>query len=320
MDIPLREVALPVSAARAEHFMAVAGDGANIACYAWRGPAATGAPCVLWGHANGFNAGCYAPFLDMLAERFQVFAFDARGHGGSDKPEGDFSQVYAMDRFAADLGAVAVALRARIGGRMPLHYAAHSLGGIAAVLLEGRFGQVPFETLTLFEPPIYPPEGHEARQRASESSPLFVNWAARRREVYPDRAALRAEASAIATFTRFAPEMLEAYVAAVAGEQADGSVRLFCPGAVESAIYANCPPAGVFEATAGVMTPTWIYSSDPEAVDSGHIWTPPTIRDVAANMGAAVYKTIPGGRHLMVQEFPRACADEIIAHVTGAAD
>jgi len=300
---------------RATAFVADA-DGVAIQCYRWQ-RAPDDAPALLWGHANGFNAGCYAPFLDLLANRFKVFAFDARGHGGSDKPLSDLKVSYAMDRFGEDLAAVAAAVRRQLAPGVPLHYASHSLGGIAALLLEARVGQAPFASLTLFEPPIYPPEGHPAYERARISSPMFVNWASRRREYFADRDDLRDEALAISTFTRFAPEMLEAYVAAAAGPAPEGGLALFCPPIVESAIYAGAQPAGVFESTAAVRTPTWLFSSDPAGVDSGHVWTPPTIRDVAAGMPDATYKVMPGCRHLMVQEDPAGCAGQVIAHVLG---
>jgi len=305
----------PVPEHAAEAFAADS-SGVAIRCYQWRRRPAQ-APALLWGHANGFNAGCYAPFLDLLANRFQVFAFDARGHGVSDKPLRDLRTSYAMDRFGEDLGAVVAAVRARLDPGQRLHYASHSLGGIAALLLEGRLGVAPFASLTLFEPPIYPPEDHPAYERARVSSPLFVNWASRRRELFADRAALREEALAISTFSRFAPEMLEAYVAAAAGPRPEGGLELYCPAVVESAIYAGAPPARVFETAAAVATPAWLFSSDPKTVDPGHVWTPPTIRDVAASMVNGSYRIMPGCRHLMVQEDPAGCAAQVVAHALG---
>lgn len=307
---------IPVPLKTANPFWVHAPKGVDIACYDWK-CSLPDAPCLIWGHANGFNSGCYIPFLDLLSTRFKVFAFDARGHGASDKPMGNLEKSYAMNSFAEDLLTVCLAIRDRIGKFKPIHYAAHSLGGIAAILLEGRFGEAPFNTLTLFEPPIYPPKDHLAYENASEAAPLFTKWAARRREWFPNRDALLEEVTKIGTFSQFSKTMLDAYVTSVAHSDITSGLRIYCPGAVESSIYANCEPSGVYEVAKNVSTPTWIFSSDPKVVDSGHKWTPPTIRDVAANMENATYKVLPGGRHLMVQEQPNVCAHEIFSHVFG---
>jgi pimeloyl-ACP methyl ester carboxylesterase len=256
--------------------------------------------------------------LARLARRFRVFAFDARGQGASEKPDGEPSHEFAMDRLAEDLRYIVAAVRERIGPDCPLHYASHSMGGNAALLLEGRFGEAPFETLTLFEPPIHPPKGHAAYDPAWTSSPILAKWSSRRRDRFPDRETLRQEAQKIVTFGRFTPEMMDAYVAAAAYETDDDDLRLFCPGRVEAAFYTHCPPAGVFDAAGRVKTPTWMYSSDPAAVDAGHVWAPPVIRDVAATMDNAEYRIMPGCRHLMVQEDPEGCVAQVIAHIDGA--
>ena len=98
--------------------------------------APVGAPGLLFAPANGFNAGCYQPFLAWLAGHFQVFAYDARGHGDSPAPLDNMDHDYAIIRFAEDLEAIVTHVRGSIGPGVPLHFASHSLGGLAAVLLE----------------------------------------------------------------------------------------------------------------------------------------------------------------------------------------
>ena len=63
-----------------EVFAVALPDGATLPVYRLAGP--PGAPALLFGHANGLAAGSYEPWLRRLAERAQIFAFDARGHGG----------------------------------------------------------------------------------------------------------------------------------------------------------------------------------------------------------------------------------------------
>src|SRR5579883_1002992 len=135
-----------VSLGCAELIEVVAADGAILPVYALGGPA--GAPALLFGHANGLAAGSYEPWLRELAAAARVFAFDARGHGGSRWPEGPLDQVFHVDRFADDLALVAAAVAARRGG-VPLHYAGHSLNAAAALRLAGRGGAQPWSRLVL---------------------------------------------------------------------------------------------------------------------------------------------------------------------------
>jgi len=303
----------PLPAALAGQFFVDGIDGIRIACYEWS-TAPVGAPALLWGHANGFNAGCYAPVLARLAERFRVFAFDARGHGASQKPSGEPSHDFAMDRLAEDLRYIVAAVRRRIGADSVLHYASHSMGGNAALLLEGRFGEAPFRTLTLFEPPIHPPTGHDGHRTAWTSTAVLANWADRRPERFATREAFREQARKIGTFVNFTPEMLDAYVAAAVHETEAGDFALFCPGRVEAAFYRHCPPSGIFDSLARVETPALVFSSDPSVVDAAHVWTPDVMRDAAAAMENGRYKVMPGCRHLMLQEDPSGCVEQVFEH------
>ncbi len=300
----------------AEAFTVASTDGLEIAAYRVLNRT-EGAPALIFGHANGFNAGCYRPFLERLSAHFQVFAFDARGHGASPSPQDNMAQDYALIRFAEDLSALVAQVRDMIGPGVPLHYASHSLGGLAVILLEADLGQAPFECLTLFEPPIYPPKGHHERAAAEAHSPIFVAWAARRRNRFPDRAAFRGEVETITTYRRFADEMMAAYLDAAVEPDPDGGLVLRCPGAVESVIYGQTPESGLFEISAKVATRTRIYATDQDALPELHSWTPDTMAAIAENMINGEARTMPGCLHLMVQEDPAACAAAVVDHALG---
>ena len=271
-------------------------------------------PALIFAHANGFNAGCYQPFLSRLSAHFRVFAYDARGHGNSSRPLDNLEHDYAMVRFAEDLSAITARVRRMIGPDSGLHFASHSLGGLGAVLMEAELDEAPFDSLTLFEPPIYPPDDHPERAAALMHVPIFIRWAAGRRGIFPDRQALRAEMDNIITYRRFAPEMMEAYVAAAVEAGPDGGLVLRCPGVIESAIYGNCPYSGIFEQTAAVRTRARIYGTDQSVLPELHSWAPGTMASIAANMTQAEARTMPGCLHLMVQEDPAACAAAVADH------
>src|SRR6185437_530593 len=141
----------------AECFTVATADGATLAVYVLGGKA--GGPGLLFGHANGFAAGSYGSWLRGFCANARVFAFDARGHGGAEWPEGPLDRVFAVDCFADDLADVATAVAARLDGA-PCHYAAHSLNAAAALRLAARGGTLPWPAMTLFEPPIFPLPDH----------------------------------------------------------------------------------------------------------------------------------------------------------------
>ncbi|MDM8164850.1 alpha/beta hydrolase [Roseovarius sp.] len=61
-------------------------DGVRLATYA-EGP--EGAPALLFIHGWAQQSVCWRPVMDRLKDRFRVVAMDLRGHGASDKPEGE---------------------------------------------------------------------------------------------------------------------------------------------------------------------------------------------------------------------------------------
>ncbi|MEJ0017769.1 MAG: alpha/beta hydrolase [Acetobacteraceae bacterium] len=97
--------------------------------------AAGDGPPVLLVHGWSCNHSHFAPQFEHFAARgHRVVAVDLRGHGRSDRPE----QEYTMLGFADDLAW----LCGELGLVKPL-VIGHSMGGIAAFELAGRFPHVP---------------------------------------------------------------------------------------------------------------------------------------------------------------------------------
>ncbi len=79
-----------------------------------------GTPPLLLAHPLGANLSVWDAVAPVLAERFRVIAFDARGHGGSDVPPGPYS--------LADLGGDVVALMNALD-LSRAHFLGVSMGG-----------------------------------------------------------------------------------------------------------------------------------------------------------------------------------------------
>jgi pimeloyl-ACP methyl ester carboxylesterase len=82
--------------------------------------AGTGDPPIVLVHGMACDHTHLLPQLQHLAPRHRVVALDQRGHGASDRPEGE----YTTERFAEDLGGVLD----RLGLERPV-LVGHSLGG-----------------------------------------------------------------------------------------------------------------------------------------------------------------------------------------------
>ena len=81
------------------------------------------APALLMMHSIGCDLALWDPQIAALAEDFRIVRFDARGHGGSDVPKGD----YRLDQLARDALAVL-----DMAGADSAYLCGLSLGGVTA--------------------------------------------------------------------------------------------------------------------------------------------------------------------------------------------
>jgi pimeloyl-ACP methyl ester carboxylesterase len=105
-----------------------------------------GAPPLLFVHGFCGNHTHFAPQIDYFRRQHRVIAVDRRGHGGSDKPE----QNYTIAGFADDLAW----LSAELGLYRPV-VVVHSQGGIG-LDLAARFPELA-AGLILLDAPVLPP-------------------------------------------------------------------------------------------------------------------------------------------------------------------
>ncbi len=294
----------------AEMFIVSARDGAVLPVYALGGPA--GAPGLLFAHANGFAAGSYEPWLRALARDLQVFAFDARGHGGARWPEGALDAVFHVDRFAEDLAEVAAAC----AGRLPsvkLHFCGHSLGAAAALRLMGKGSAPPWAGAILCEPPVFPPRtsGHYAAALPEQQT--LIERSAVRRDRWASAAALAAVLRGRGPFARFRPEMLEAHCRATLRPTGEGDDRLACPPAVELVIFASHRDADTWQRLGACRGPILLVSGDPTLADAG--WIATVLPDMTAAIPGARLQVLAGAGHLMIFEEPERCRVLVLQEV-----
>jgi pimeloyl-ACP methyl ester carboxylesterase len=189
-------------------------------------------------HPTGFVADIWQSLAGWLSQRFRVVAVDARGHGDSSKPDGD----YGMQQLVQDLGAVidALALERPIG-------IGHSAGATTIVALEAERPGT-FARAVLMEPVLSfdePPEPHTL-----ENDPLAASTL-KRRAVWPSRQAVYESYRPRPPFQHWDESSLWAYIEHGFADGSDGSVELKCSPEAEAQLYLN----GSHQFDAGKLLP-----------------------------------------------------------------
>ncbi len=289
------------SLARADAVFAVTTpDGAVLPVYEFKGPGS--GPKLLFGHANGFPTGAYAPWLKELARDVHVIAYDARGNGGSRWPAGPLDRVFHAERLADDLRLVTEAVTARLGGSVPA-YLGHSLGSASALdlAIEGRLPRFP--ALMLIDPPVYPSARAKCHDEAVRSHARLLAITRKRRADWPSvEVFCERLKSANSVFAKFPDAMLKAYGHAALKPKPEGGFTLCCPPEVEYAIYEAHRVSGSWDKLAQVSTHLDLVGADPNRPD--HDWIANAIVEMAAAMKHARLIVLEGAGHLMISEKP----------------
>ena len=288
-------------------------DGASLPLYALGAPFPE-APALLFGHANGLAAGSYEPWLETLARDFDVFAFDARGHGGSAWPAGPLTEVFGVDRFADDLAAVAAAVRARVASR-PLHFAGHSLAAAAAVRLAVRGTPLPFASASLFEPPIFPPRDARDYREAIAQQERLIRGSAKRQPRWASPEALLEFLRVRGVFRSFDPAMLAAHCRASLKPDGAGGYTLRCLPEVESAIFAAHRDADTWARLPQIVGRLHLVAGDPDMPERD--WVSGAMAAIAARLPNADLTVLPGAGHMMIFQQPEACRELLRRRLDG---
>ena len=188
------------------------------------------APWLHFAHATGMHAGLYARLLAPLADRFNILASDARGHGHS--PGGPVGDRVEWDQFADDL----LAIIDSVAPETPWLLSGHSMGG-AVSLLAASAQPARVAGLVLIDPPFIPfAIARTARAAGTIVSNPMADQAGKRRADFPDVATARAAWHGRGVFRSWSDDDLDAYLADGLLPAGDG-VNLACAPAWEAATF-----------------------------------------------------------------------------------
>ncbi len=212
-------------------------DGVAVALHRFGGHG----PVVVISHANGFNGLAYRPFAERLAETFEVYALDYRGHGFTNRPNHGSQDWGGM-------GDDLLAVIDHLGGG-PVHVIGHSMGGAAAVLAVDREPRS-IGALWAFEPILVPPP--EVYVPTDKS--MLAEGAGRRRAEFDSYEAAIERYRAKPPLNTLDPRALRAYVEG-GFEPVDGGVRLRCLPETEAATFEAAGASGAFEGAGRLSIP-----------------------------------------------------------------
>jgi pimeloyl-ACP methyl ester carboxylesterase len=308
--MPATFSSLPATAA--ERFDVPVEDGVTIAAYELHEGSAN-TPVLVWGHANGFGAGSYLPFLRRLTTHFRIFAYDARGQGGSSTPPEPYTSTICFDRFARDLEAVVYRVQAR-APKAPLYYGGHSFSAAGMFHLGGNFGFAPWRAVTTFDATLRPSDRGDLRQISKARSSPLAEMTLRRRRYFDTPADYATAMARPKAFGYFTPEMLDALCQATIRPRCNGleGYELSCSPEIEAATYNSvAATTAPYDGLMDFPVSAHLIAADPAVPNSN--WIAEVQFDVARHLPDARVTTMKGAGHLMPFERPDECAKIILA-------
>lgn len=224
-DAPGASIALTPTAFTAD-------DGAVITV--WQNGHQPGRPHLHWAHANGFHGRAYTPLFAALDARFNLSAWDMRGHGQS-RAAAALAPLKRWDRYYRDL-AQWLATQPE-----PVWLAGHSVGAVVSLRAAGMHPHR-VRGLLLVEPVMM---GRRRNLMLAVASALgqghrvaIAAAAAARRAVFADRDVAFANYRAKPVFATFSDAWLRAYVDGGFIDRDDGQVTLACTPDWEAQTFA----------------------------------------------------------------------------------
>jgi len=253
-------------------------------------------PPFLLLHATGFLARLWQPVAETLATQFDVYAYDTRGHGDSDKPppEGD---NYHWRYLVADLRGFCDAL-----GLSGVSIAGHSSGGAAAAYLAAEDpGYV--SRLVLFEPIILPPQFLPPQDQRRD----LAEGARRRRAVWSSIEEIIGAYRTRPAFARWRDDVLRLYAEHGTFRREDGQMELKCPGEIEANVFEHSRSLDTWDRLPEIRCPALVMHGEL----TGEPFVP-LMAEIARRLPDARLRSVPEAGHLAPMERPEAVAQAVL--------
>jgi pimeloyl-ACP methyl ester carboxylesterase len=256
-------------------------------------------------HGNGLAIDAYLPFWELLIEDFDVVLFDVRNHGHN--PPLD-PAAHHWTRIARDMAEIPDGIRTRFGAARTVGVF-HSLSAVATLMSTLRYGSR-YDALVLFDPPIFPPEGHPLQHAELQDMAEMSRRAQSRPTSYSSPEAFAAQLARRPTFRHWLPGTHLLFAQTTLAPQGDGRWALRCPREFEARVFETNVDPTLWPALSKLNIPTLLIGADPSRPDA----TPPAAICHAIHEEIGVdYVMIPDTTHFLQIEQPLACGQALLS-------
>ena len=257
-------------------------------------------------HANGFCAGTYAPFIELLISDLHIVASDVRGHGGSD--QFNIEPIRNWTVFAEDLKLFIEKTMAS-----PVIGMGHSLGSVTTFIAAAKYPHL-FSGIILLDPVILPRRLHwlmavARRLGLAGNIPLARVARRRRRNFRGKKEALKLFTAGRGIFKTWSKEFIHAYLECGLLEKDARTAVLKCDPELEAQIFESVP-ARVWGYAKQISCP--VLAIRGELSDTFMSGPARRLKTVVADYELA---TIPQSGHFVPMEKPQQCAQIILDFV-----
>ena len=259
----------------------------------------SGRPVIHFLHGNGYCGLTYAPMLERLSERFDLFLSDVPGHGDSDHggrfPGWNHCAEFALEAWRAH--------QPRFGN-VDVHAVGHSFGSVLSTLMLARSPET-FRRAVLLDPVLFPP-AMIGLMALSDVVGLYsrntlAQRASKRRHHWNSREEAIDGLRNRGMFKGWRDDALQAYVQHALRDH-PGGVELKCRQSREAEIFGSYPRR-LWASLARITTPTLVLRGEdtyPFAARAVERWT--------RSNPVARREVLPGGHCFMQEDPDRAAA------------
>ena len=280
-----------------EVFDAVMDDGAVIRL---RRHGRAQGPRLVLSHGNGLAIDGYFPFWGLLLDRYDLVLYDFRNHGHNPPHH---PAHHHWRNFIQDDERIWRTIRDRWGAK-PAAGVFHSLSAVAAVMHTLEKG-ARWDPLVLFDPPIYPREGHPLQSIQITGEGDLASRARRRTERYESPDDLARAFARVPHFGRWRPEAYELMArATLRRDEAAGDWVLACPRELEARVFESNRDATIWPRMKNLPVAGKLICGDP-AIENQQL--PALIGQAIAQEIPFEYEAIPGTSHFLQVERPEEC-------------
>lgn len=260
----------------------------------------SGRPVIHFLHGNGYCGLTYAPMLERLSERFDLFLSDVPGHGDSDHggrfPGWNHCAEFALEAWRAH--------QPRFGN-VDVHAVGHSFGSVLSTLMLARTPET-FRRAVLLDPVLFPP-AMIGLMALSDVVGLYsrntlAQRASKRRHHWNSREEAMDGLRNRGMFKGWRDDALQAYVQHALRDHPGGGVELKCRPSREAEIFGSYPRR-LWASLARITTPTLVLRGEdtyPFAARAVERWT--------RSNPVARRAVLPGGHCFMQEDPDRAAA------------